>query len=153
MKINQTIRFYYYSATKYIPNMPLSDEHTGVMNRLGHSSLEHKSLKAAFEKVLHSEGQHVIKLVLAFIQKPIPVHPAKKGLTFKDPPGILLIKGEKVPSIVSDATQSILHPPKLPLAPEPILSNKLELRIQSLLLIRPARLLKCLTIYNKIGHK
>lgn len=133
--------------------MPLSDEHAGMMDRLGHSSLEHKGLQATFKKVLHGEGQHIIKLVLALIQQAVPIHPTKKGLAFKDSAGILLIEGEKIPSIVSDATQRVLHPPQLPLAPEPILSNKLQLCIQSLLLIRPTRLLECLTIYIKIDHK
>lgn len=132
--------------------MPLPDEHTGMMNGLGHSRLEHKGLKAALKKVLDSEGQHIIELVLAFIQKAIPIHPTEKGLAFKDSAGILFIKGEEIPSIVSDAAQCVLHPPQLPLAPQPILPNKLQLSIQSLLLIRPARLLERLTICIKIGH-
>ena len=128
--------------------MPLPDKHPGVVDRFSHTSLEYKSLKAAFKEVLHRQGQDIIKLVLALIQKPISIHPAKKSLTLKNPTWVLLIKGQKIPSSISYAAQSILNSPELPLASQPVLSHQLQLSIQSLLFIRTTRLLKCLPICN-----
>ncbi|PWA34628.1 hypothetical protein CTI12_AA617200 [Artemisia annua] len=49
------------------------------MNRLGHTSLEHKCLQTKLKEVLHSQGHHVIKLILALIQQPIPFHSPHKA--------------------------------------------------------------------------
>lgn len=100
-----------------LPNMPLPDEHTGMVDRLGHTHLEYMGLQAALQEVLNSQGQNIIELVLALIQKPEAVHPAKKSLTLKYPTWVLLIKGQKLPRSITDATQGILNSPQLPLAP------------------------------------
>ena len=126
--------------------MPLPDEHSGVVNGLCHTGFEHKSLKAALKEVLHGQCQDIIKLILTLIQKPIPVHTAKKCFTLKDPTRVLLIKGQKHPSIITDSAQNILNPPQLSFAPEPILSHQLQLSIQPLLLVWTAGLLKSLPI-------
>lgn len=130
-----------------LPYMLLPDEHSSMVDRLCHARLEDKCLKAALKEVLHSQGQDIIKLVLTLIQKPITVHPPEKSFTLKDPPWILLIKGQKHPRIVANTAQSILNPPQLSLASQPILSHKLQLSIQTLLLIWTAGLLKGLPIY------
>ncbi len=116
------------------------------MNRLGHTRLEHKGLQPALKEVLHSQSQDIIKLVLALIQKSIPIHSSQKGFTLKDSARILLIQSEKFPGSITDAAQSILNPPQLPLTSEPILSHKLQLVVQSLLLIWTTRLLEGLPI-------
>lgn len=127
--------------------MLLPNEHSSMVDGLGHSRLEDKCLKTALKEVLHSQGQHIIKLVLTLIQKPIPIHPSEKSLTLKDSTRVLLIKGQKHPCIVTNTAKSILNPPQLSLASQPILSHKPQLSIQPLLLIWAARLLKGLPIY------
>ena len=134
------------NKTEFIPDMPLPNKHTSMVNRLGHTRLEHKGLKPALKKVLHGQGQDIIKLVLALIQKSIPVHPTQKGITLKDPTRILFIKSKKLPRSIADAAQSILNPPQLPLTSEPIFSHKPQLMVQSLLLIWTTRLLESLPI-------
>ena len=126
--------------------MPLLDEHSGMMDGLCHTSLKHKCLEAALKKVLHSQCQDVIELVLTLLQKPITVHPSEQSFTLKDSAGILLIKGKKHPSSITDAAQGILNPPQFPLAPKPVFSHKLQLSIQTLLLIWTTGFLKCLPI-------
>ncbi|KAJ0849500.1 hypothetical protein HanPSC8_Chr13g0569411 [Helianthus annuus] len=117
-----------------------------MMNRLSHTSLEHKCLQPTFKKVLHSKRKHVIELVLTLVQKPIPIHSPHKSLTLKDPTRVLLLKRQKHSCGITNATQRILHSPKLPLASKTILSHKLQLSIQSFLLVRTTGLLKSLTI-------
>ena len=91
--------------------MSLLDEHTSMVNRLCHASLEHEGLEPTLKEALNSEGQDIIKLVLVLFQKTIPVHPAEKGFTFKYSSWILLIQGEEHPCSVTDAAQGILNPP------------------------------------------
>jgi hypothetical protein len=117
-----------------------------MVDGLGHAWLKDKCLKTALKEVLYSQGQDIIELVLTLIQKPIAVHPPEKSLTLKDTTGVLLIKGQKHPRIVTNTAQSILNPPELSLASQPILSNELQLSIQPFLLIWTAGLLKGLPI-------
>jgi hypothetical protein len=120
-----------------------------MVDGLSHTSLENKSLEAALEKVFHGESQHIIELVLALFQKPIPIHPPQKRLTLKSMALVLLVKGEKHCGSITNATKSILNPPEFPLSTEPILSDKLQLGIQTFLLIRTPWLLKIFPIYTK----
>lgn len=128
--------------------MPLPDKHSGMVNGLGHTRLEHQGLKTALKKVLDSKGQHVIELVLALVQQPVPVHPPQQGFTLENPTWVLLIQCQKHPRIVTNATECILHPPELPLAPQPILTNELQLRVQTLLLVGTSGLLKGFPIWG-----
>ena len=126
--------------------MPLPDENPGVVDGLGHTRFEHLGLKTPLQEVLNSQSKNIIELVLALFQKPIPVHPSQKSLTLKDTARVLLIQGKKFPGSITDTAQSILNPPQLPLAPKPVLSNKLQLSIQTFLLIRTSWLLESLSI-------
>lgn len=128
------------------PDMLLSNKHTSMVDRLGHSRLEYKGLQPAFKEVFNSQSQDIIELVLALVQKPIPVHSSEKGFTLKDSTRVLLIQSQKFPGSITDAAQSILHPPQLPFTTEPILSHQLQLVVQSLLLIWTARLLEGLPV-------
>lgn len=131
--------------------MSLPDKNPSMVNRLGHARLEHQSLKASLKKVLHSQRQNIIELVLTLIQKPISVHSSKKGLSLKNSTRVLLIEGEKHPCIVSDAAQYVLNPPQLSFTSETVFSHQLQLSIETLLFIRTPRFLKCLTICNFYG--
>ena len=105
--------------------MPLPDEDTGVMNRLRHTRLKHNSLKTTLEKILHGQRQDVIELVLALVEKPVPVHLTEKRLSFEDPLGILLVERQKISSRVTDAAQGVLDSPELTLVAETVLADEL----------------------------
>ena len=75
-----------------LPYMLLSDEHSGMVDRLGHSRLKHESLKTTLKEILDSKSQDIIELVLTLIQKTVSVHPPKQGLSLKNPTGILFVK-------------------------------------------------------------
>jgi len=131
-----------------IPDMPLPDEDTRVMDRLSHTRLEHNSLKTTLEKVLNSQSQDVIELVLALIKKPVTVHPTEQSLTFKDPSWALLIKSQKISSSITDTAKRVLHSPELTLVTQTILTNQLQFRIKTLLLVRTTWSLEGLSIYS-----
>ena len=48
--------------------MSLADKHTGVMDRLGESELEHLSLKTTFQEIFQLQTKNVIELHLGFIK-------------------------------------------------------------------------------------
>ena len=129
--------------------MALPDEHTSMMDGLCHAILEDNGLKATLKEVLNSERKNVIKFVLALTEETVAVHAAQECLTLKDTAGVLLIKCEQVPCSITDPAQSILDPPQLTLAPQPVLTDELQLSIKTLLLIRTPWLLECLTICKR----
>ena len=131
------------------PDVALPDQDTSMVDGLGHAILEDDGLEAALEEVLNSEGKHVIQLVLTLTKETIAVHAAEECLTLKDTAGVLLIKCEQVPCSITDPAQSILDPPQLTLAPQPVLTDELQLSIKTLLLIRTPWLLECLTICKR----
>ncbi|RHN65204.1 hypothetical protein MtrunA17_Chr3g0077401 [Medicago truncatula] len=126
-----------------------------MVNRLSHARFEHKSLKTTFKKILNSESQHIIELVLCFIKKTMFEHSPQKCFTFKDPTRVLLIQCQKCPSIVTDTAKSILNPPKLALAAKTVLSDELQLSIQTFLLIWTTWLLESfaiVTVKRNVNH-
>lgn len=132
--------------------MPLPDENTGVMNRLGHTRLEHNSLKTTLEKILHGQRQDVIELVLALVEQPVPVHLPEKRLSFEDPLGVLLVERQEIPRGVTDAAQGVLDSPELTLVAETVLADELQLGVETLLLERTTWALECFSIYYTNTH-
>lgn len=63
--------------------MPLSDEDTCVMDRLGETSLEHLGLQTALQEVLDLQTEHVIELHLFLIQHADPDKTTQKRVTWK----------------------------------------------------------------------
>lgn len=109
--------------------MSLLDKNPSMVDGLGHAGLENKGLEAALEKVLDGEGEDVIKLVLCLIEETVTEHPSEQRLSLEDPARVLLVEGEEVPRVVADAAERVLHPPQLPLAPQPVLPHQLQLRV------------------------
>ncbi len=130
----------------YLPNMALLDEDTGMMNGLGHARLEYKGLQAALQEVLHRQGKHIIKLVLALVQQTIAIHTSQKSFSLENAPSVLFVQCKQHAGIVPDAAECVLHSPELPLVAESILTNQLQLRIQPFLLEGPARFLESLPV-------
>ena len=47
--------------------MALADEHAGVVDGLGESSLKDEGLQPSLQEVLNGQGEHVIELVLVLL--------------------------------------------------------------------------------------
>ena len=77
------------------------------------------------------------------------MHSSKKGSTFEKSSGIFFFKSEKFSGCLSELGQSKMYSPDLLLVLETILSNKLQLMIDSFLLKRSSRCLECGRVYNK----
>lgn len=131
---------------KNVPDVALSDENPSMVDRFRHPSFEDDGLKPPREEVLDSKRKDVIELVLALFEKTIPLHPTKQRLSFEDAPWVLLVEREELPGRVTDPTQDELDAPELALAPETVLSDELQLRVETLLLVWTTRLLEGLPI-------
>merc|ERR1719445_577036 len=117
-------------------DMPLSNQDTCVMNRLGKPKFKDLSLKTALQKILYFQTKDIIELHLALIQDANPDQTSQEGISFKQPLGILLLQGEQNPSSGPDLGQTVLDSPDLSLVSEPILSNKFQLLVKTGLLKR-----------------
>lgn len=78
-----------------LPNVPLTDEHTCMMDGLRQSLLEYQGLQAPLQEILGAQGKHVIELVLGLIQQTILVHTTHQSLALEDTLGILLLKRQQ----------------------------------------------------------
>ena len=77
------------------------------------------------------------------------MHSSKKGSTFKKSSRIFFFKSEEFSGCLSELGQSEMNSPDLLFVLEAILSNKLQLMIDSFLLKGSSRSLECGGVYDK----
>lgn len=65
-----------------LPNVPLADEDTGMMDALGKSQLEDLSLQPPLQEILDFEAQDVIEFHLTLIQHTDPHQTSEQGITW-----------------------------------------------------------------------
>jgi len=118
-------------------DVPLSDEDTGVVDGLGEPELENLGLETTLQEVLNLETENVIELHLALVQDADPDQTPEERVTLEQPLGVLLLEREEDPSGGPDLGQRVLDPPDLPLVPEPVLSDQLQLLVEASLLEWP----------------
>lgn len=75
--------------------MALTDENTGVVDRLGKTELVNASLKTALQEVLDLEGQDVIELHAGFVEHTDADETTNEGVTFEKALRVLLVKGQE----------------------------------------------------------
>ena len=63
--------------------MPLLDEDTGMVNRLGESEFEHLGLESALHEVLGLEGEHVVELHLVLGEHAGPHEASEQCIALK----------------------------------------------------------------------
>mmetsp|Transcript_24383 Transcript_24383/g.29553 ORF Transcript_24383/g.29553 Transcript_24383/m.29553 type:complete len:241 (+) Transcript_24383:78-800(+) len=132
-------------------NVSLLDEHTGVVDGLSQTQLEDLGLQTALQEVGSGQCQHVIQLILGLIQKTVTGHAAHDSITLEQTLVVLLIKGKQDTGSLTDLGKSELHTEKLTLVAQTILSDQLQLNVETLLLERTTGPLEGLTIVAVIG--
>merc|ERR1719150_1113111 len=108
----------------------------GVVDGLGQPELEHLGLQPPLQEVLDLEAQHVVELHAGLVQHTDTDQATQQGVTFEKTFGVLLLQSEQFPGGRTDLGEAVLDPPYLPLVPEPVLSNELELLVKASLLER-----------------
>lgn len=79
----------------HIPDVPLADENTGVVDGLGEAELVDAGLEAALKEVLDAESQDVIELHARLVEDTNAHETADKGVTLEEALGILLVEREQ----------------------------------------------------------
>merc|ERR1719315_19560 len=111
-------------------DVSLSDENSGVVDGLGEPQLEHLSLQTTLQKVLNLQTEDIIQLHLALVQHSDPHQTSEESITLEQSPGVLLLQGEELPGGGPDLGQGVLHPSHLPLVPQPVLADELQLLVE-----------------------
>jgi len=117
-------------------DVTLTDQHTGVVDGLGESTLEDESLEATLHEVLNGERQDVIQTLLVLLEDSVADHAAHEGLTFEDTLWVLLVLGEEHAGSGANLGENQAHTPDFLLVLETILTDDLKLGVETLLLER-----------------
>jgi len=64
--------------------MPLADQDTGVVDRLGKAGLEDLGLKTTFQEVFDLKGEHVIETHARLVQHADPDETTDEGITWEE---------------------------------------------------------------------
>lgn len=107
--------------------MPLTDEHTGVVNALSEAALEDLSLQTTLQEILNLQGQHVIETHASFIKHTDTNKPTDKGVTLEQTLGILFIELEQFTSSTTNLGQHEGDTPDLALVAQTVLSGELNI--------------------------
>jgi len=70
-----------YTYIHGLPNVPLSNKHTSMMNRLRQPQLEHLCLKTALQEVFNLQTQNIVEFHAVLIKDTNTNQPTQKGIT------------------------------------------------------------------------
>lgn len=128
--------------------MSTSDVDSGVVDRLGHASLEDNGLKSSLEELSGGKSENVIEFVLTLLEETELDHSLDKGFTFEDSLGISGVKGKELSGSLSDLGENVLDLEDFSLGLETVGSDDSKLLIESFLLERSGGLSEVSSIYN-----
>jgi hypothetical protein len=69
-------------------NMPLSDQHPGVMDALGQTSLEHLRLQPSLQEIFNLQGEHVIQTHPRLVEHTDTDQTTNEGISLEETLGI-----------------------------------------------------------------
>lgn len=105
--------------------MPLPDQHTGVVDRLGETTLEDLGLESSLQEILNLQGEHVIETHAGLVEHTDTNETADKGVTLEETLGILLVKLEQLTGSTTNLGQDKGDTPNLALVAETVLAGEL----------------------------
>lgn len=85
-----------------LPDVPLLDQDTSVVDGLGETELVDAGLEAALQEVLDLKGQDVIELHAGLVENTDADETANQGVTLEKTLGVLLVKSEKLTAQLLD---------------------------------------------------
>merc|ERR1712212_1329747 len=97
------------------------------------------SLKSTLQEIFNLKTEHEIELHLGFVQNSNPYEPPEKSISLEEPFLVFFFKSKQLSGSRPDLGQAVLDPPDLPLVPQTVLSNELQLLVQAGLLEGPPR--------------
>jgi hypothetical protein len=109
----------------------LSNQNSGVVDRLGKTELEDLGLETAFQEILNFKTQNVIELGLGFVQDTNTDQTSDKGVTLEQTLGIFVGTGKQVTSSTTNFREGKTDSVDLPLVTETVLSGQLKLLVET----------------------
>ena len=79
-----------------VPDVPLIDQNTSVVNTLRQSEFVDASLQATLQEVLDLQGKHVVEFHARLIEHTNTDQTANERIAFEEALGVFLIKGEEL---------------------------------------------------------
>jgi len=110
-------------------DVTLTDQDTGVVDRLGKTELVDTGLETTLQEVLNLQGQDVIELHAGLVEDTDTDETANESIAFEETLGVLLVEGKKLTGSTTNLGQSQTDSPDLTLVAEAILANELQLRV------------------------
>lgn len=91
-------------ATGFVnaPDVPLPNQHTRMVNRLGQTTLEHLGLQPALQEIFDLEGKHVIETHATLIEHTDADESTDESVTLEQTFGVLIIEFEQLTSSTTD---------------------------------------------------
>ena len=114
-----------------IPNVPLANKHTSVVDRLRQAALEDLSLETALQEVLDLEREHVIETHASLVEHADADETTDEGVALEETLGVLVIELEEFTSSTTNLGEGETDTPDLTLVTETILASELELSIET----------------------
>ena len=109
-----------------IPDVSVSDDNSGVVDRLSEVALQDNSLESSFQESVNGETQDVIQFIFRFIQDTHLIKLLHKGTTFENSFWVLLIEGEELSGSLSDLCQSKSDSPDFSLVFQTVFTDELQ---------------------------
>jgi hypothetical protein len=112
-------------------DVTLTDQDTGVVDGLCKTELEDLGLKATLQEILDLQGQDVIELHLVLVQDTDADQAANQRVTLEEAAGVLVLQGQELTGSTTDVGQREANAPDLTLVAETVLSNELQLLVET----------------------
>ena len=120
-------------------DVTLTDEHTGVVDRLGELHLVDDGLESSLEEVLSLESKHVIELELVLRENTEKVEATEERTALEDTSLVVLVESEEVTCPLADLGEEVVDAVDLALAAETVDTAETELIIETLLFVGTTR--------------
>ena len=109
-----------------VPNVPLPDQDTGVVDGLREAALEDLGLETALQEVLDLEGQHVIETHAGLVEHADADETADEGVALEEALRVLGVELEQLTRGTTNFGQDKGNAPDLALVPEPVFTSELR---------------------------
>jgi hypothetical protein len=133
-------------------DVSLADQHTGVVNGLGKTSLEDLGLESSLHESLGRKLQDVIKGILLVSHETVSLQSADQRGGLEKTLGRLLGKSHEGTGSLAHLREHVLHSPDLLLAAKTVLTAELKLLVETLLLVRTTHGTVRLTVISMTGN-
>ena len=108
-----------------VPNVPLPDQDTGVVDGLGQATLENLSLETTLQEILDFQRQHVVQTHTGLVEHTNADETTNKGVTLEKTLGVLVIELEELTGRTTDLGEDETNAPNLALVAETVLAREL----------------------------